>query len=274
MYRFRTVFISDLHLGSPDCQVSYLLNFLETVEAKRIYLVGDVIDLIAMQRRVYLPESHLAVIRRLVALAAEGRQIIYVPGNHDEFMRSFCGQSIAGIQMRLADWHTTADGRHFRVCHGDEFDHVVRCSPLLWLVGNPMHGVLVRLNRWLNHWRRARGKGYWSLAAYIKQRVARARAYIARFEQAALTATERQKADGYICGHIHSAGFRLGREGLYCNDGDWTEHCTALVEDSSGRLSLLHWSEEPRVLAYEPVPAGASGSSPALGSAVATNRVA
>lgn len=252
MHEYRSVFISDLHLGSPDCQVDHLLDFLESVTCERLYLVGDVIDLIAMQRRVFLPQSHLAVVRKLVALASDGVHVTYIPGNHDEFLRSFCGQTIAGIELRRTARHTMADGRVFHLCHGDEFDQVVRCSSLMVLVGSPLHELLLRLNRWTNYWRRLRKKPYWSLAGYIKQRLGKARAFIARFEQAVLAAGERGRVDGTICGHIHSAGFRLGEDRLYCNDGDWVEHCTALVEDHAGRLSLLHWSEQPQVVAHEP----------------------
>ena len=252
MHEYRSVFISDLHLGSPDCQAGHLLDFLGSVTFERLYLVGDVIDLIAMQRRVFLPESHLAVIRKVLELASNGIHVVYIPGNHDEFLRSFSGQSIAGVELRETARHITADGRLFHLCHGDEFDQVVRCSPLMLLVGSPLHEFLVRLNRWTNHWRRMRGKPYWSLAGYIKRRLGKARAFIERFEQAVLTAGAKGPVDGTICGHIHAAGFRLGADRLYCNDGDWVEHCTALVENFAGRLSLIHWSEYPHIVAHEP----------------------
>ena len=253
LYEYRSVFISDLHLGSPDCQVDYLLDFLNSVTFERLYLVGDIIDLIAMQRRVFLPESHLAVIRRVLELAGNGVHVVYIPGNHDEFLRAFCDQNIAGIELRHTVRHTMADGRLFHLCHGDEFDQVVRCSPLMLLVGSPLHELLVRVNRWTNYWRRMRGKPYWSLAGYIKQRLGKAKAFIGRFEQAVLMAGAKGPVDGTICGHIHSAGFRLGENRLYCNDGDWVEHCTALVEDFAGRLSLMHWSEQPHIVAHEPL---------------------
>ncbi|TBW59394.1 UDP-2,3-diacylglucosamine diphosphatase [Marinobacter halodurans] len=252
MHQYRSVFISDVHLGSPDCQADYLLDFLDNVRCETLYLVGDIIDLIAMQRRVHFPVSHQAVIRKLVDLAAGGTRVIYVPGNHDEFLRNFCGQTLAGIDLRHKAVHTTADGRRFVVCHGDQFDQVVRCSPLLLLVGDRAHGVLLRLNRWYNAWRRLRNRPYWSLAAWVKTRVGQARAFIQRFEMAALTAAERGQYDGYICGHIHSAGFRQGTGGLYCNDGDWVEHCTALVEGFDGSLDILHWSERSHIVDSEP----------------------
>ncbi|WP_111495812.1 UDP-2,3-diacylglucosamine diphosphatase [Marinobacter bohaiensis] len=252
MHQYRSVFISDVHLGSADCQAEYLLDFLDNVRCETLYLVGDIIDLIAMQRRVHFPKSHQEVVQRLVRIAADGTRVIYVPGNHDEFLRNFCGQTLAGIQLLHKAVHTTADGRRFVVCHGDQFDQVVRCSPLLLLVGDRAHGLLLRLNRWFNLWRKLRKKPYWSLAAWVKTRIGQAKAFIQRFEMAALTAAERGQYDGYICGHIHSAGFRQGTGGLYCNDGDWVEHCTALVEGFDGSLDILHWSERPHIVESEP----------------------
>lgn len=252
MLHYRSIFISDVHLGTPDCQAEYLLDFLQSVTCDTLYLVGDIVDLIAMQRRVHLPPSHEAVVQTVLGLAGSGTRVVYIPGNHDEFFRSFCGQTMLGVELKLKTVHTTADGRRFLVCHGDQFDQVVRCSPLMLLVGDRAHGLLLRLNRWFNAWRRLQGKPYWSLAAWTKSRIGKARTFIRRFELAALTAAERGHYDGFICGHIHSAGFLRSEDGLYCNDGDWVEHCTALVEDHDGQLSLLHWSEQPEVIATEP----------------------
>lgn len=252
MRQYRSVFISDIHLGTADCQARYLLDFLHNIRCETLYLVGDIVDLIAMQRRPHFPESHRKVIHRLVDLAASGTRVVYIPGNHDEFFRRFCGQTFSGIELKYKAVHATADGRQFLVCHGDQFDQVVRCSPLMLLVGDRAHGLLLRLNRWFNALRRLQGKPYWSLAAWMKSRIGRARTFIRRFELAALTVAEKGHYDGFICGHIHSAGFLRSEDGLYCNDGDWVEHCTALVEQENGRLELLHWSESPSVLAVEP----------------------
>jgi UDP-2,3-diacylglucosamine pyrophosphatase LpxH len=226
MRSYRSVFISDVHLGTADCQADYLLDFLNNVRCQTLYLVGDIIDLIAMQRRAHFPDSHRQVIHKLLALAASGTRVVYIPGNHDEFFRRFCGQSFSGIELQYKAVHTTADGRQFLVCHGDQFDQVVRCSPLMLLVGDRAHGLLLRLNRWFNALR--------------------------RLELAALTAAEKGHYHGFICGHIHSAGFLRSDDGLYCNDGDWVEHCTALVEQDDGKLELLHWSESPAILSREP----------------------
>lgn len=252
MRQYRSVFISDVHLGTADCQAHYLLDFLNNTQCETLYLVGDIVDLIAMQRRAHFPDSHRQVIHRLLELAAAGTRVVYIPGNHDEFFRRFCGQTFSGIELKYKAVHTTADGREFLVCHGDQFDQVVRCSPLMLLVGDRAHGLLLRLNRWFNALRRLQGRPYWSLAAWIKSRIGKARTFIRRFELAALTAAEKGRYHGFICGHIHSAGFLRSEDGLYCNDGDWVEHCTALVERENGQLELLHWSESPVTLCREP----------------------
>ncbi|HCP22173.1 MULTISPECIES: UDP-2,3-diacylglucosamine diphosphatase [Marinobacter] len=252
MRQYRSVFISDVHLGTADCQADYLLDFLNNIQCQTLYLVGDIVDLIAMQRRAHFPDSHRQIIHKLLELAATGTRVVYIPGNHDEFFRRFCGQTFSGIELQYKAVHTTADDRQFLVCHGDQFDQVVRCSPLMLLVGDRAHGLLLRLNRWFNALRRLQGKPYWSLAAWIKSRIGKARTFIRRFELAALTAAEKGHYHGFICGHIHSAGFLRSEEGLYCNDGDWVEHCTALVERENGRLELLHWSESPVTLSQEP----------------------
>lgn len=252
MYHYRTVFISDVHLGSADSQAEQLLDFLQQVVCDTLYLVGDIIDLIAMQRRVHLPPAHHAVVRRILAIAAAGTRVVYVPGNHDDFVRQFCGQTVAGVELQLKTVHHTANGRRFMVCHGDQFDQFMRCSPMMLLVGDRAHGFLLWANRRFNAWRRLRGLPYWSLATWIKSRLGKAQNFIRRFELTALTAAERGHYDGFICGHIHSAGFLRSQDGLYCNDGDWVEHCTALVEDFNGQLMLLHWSDEPKIIAREP----------------------
>lgn len=252
MRQFRSVFISDVHLGTADCQAGYLLDFLNSMQCETLYLVGDIVDLIAMQRRAHFPVLHRQIIHTLLDLAAAGTRVVYVPGNHDSFFRRFCGQSISGIELCRTAVHTTADGRRFLVCHGDQFDQVVRCSPLMLLAGDRAHSLLLWLNRWFNALRRLRGRPYWSLAAWIKSRLGKARTFIRRFELAALGVAEKGCYDGFICGHIHSAGFLRSETALYCNDGDWVEHCTALVEQADGHLELLHWSESRVVLCREP----------------------
>ena len=249
---FRAVFISDVHLGTPACQANHLLDFLNSIETKQLYLVGDIVDLEHMKSRAHFPETHRDVLSVVMQMAKEKTEVIYIPGNHDAFFRQMAGQTICGIKISRNTIHTTADQRRFFVSHGDEFDRVVSLSPFTLLVGDKAHGFMLWVNGWINKIRRLMKLPYWSLAGYVKRNLGKAQHFIGRFEQAALRASCGLNVDGYICGHIHFAAFRKEAEKLYCNDGDWVEHCTALVETFQGELNLIHWSEQPRWIASEP----------------------
>ncbi|MCP5209370.1 MAG: UDP-2,3-diacylglucosamine diphosphatase [Hahellaceae bacterium] len=249
---FRAVFISDVHLGTPACQAQHLLDFLECVSCRTLYLVGDIIDLEHMKSRAHFTDTHHKIISLIMEKARSGTEVIYIPGNHDAFFRQLAGQTISGIKIRKNTLHRTADNRSFHVSHGDEFDHVVQISPLALLVGEKAHDSMLWLNGGVNKLRKAMHLPYWSLAGYIKENLGKAQQFIGRFEQAALQACRSLQVDGYICGHIHYASFNRQSGVLYCNDGDWVEHCTALVETFQGELKLMHWSEQPRWIASEP----------------------
>ncbi len=248
---YRSIFISDVHLGTSECQSHYLLNFLEKVHCENLYLVGDIIDLIGMSKKACFPHSHQKVIEKFIDLAEQGVNVTYVPGNHDALFRRFCGQTIAKIKIQHHALHQTANNRIFYISHGDEFDQLVRCHPALLKIGDKAHAYIMRLNQWLNESRRYLNMPYWSFAAYIKSHTPKAQAFIERFEEAALNRAKHCEVDGYICGHIHSTGFRKQDSQLYCNDGDWVEHCTALVEDESGQMSILHCTETITQLMHE-----------------------
>lgn len=235
----RTVFLSDLHLGSRACEADRLLAFLRTLRMERLVLVGDVVDLWSLRRSVYWPASHHDVLRTILALARGGTEVIYVPGNHDSGFRELCGVELAGIQVHREFVHQAADGRRYLVVHGDAFDGAVRFSGLLRRFGACMYDVMIWLGRGVHAGRRLLGLGRWSLATWVKERVPDARRYVDRFEHAAAHEALRRGLDGVVCGHIHRPGVRELDGILYCNDGDWVEHCTALVEDRSGRLSLV-----------------------------------
>ncbi|ADZ92770.1 UDP-2,3-diacylglucosamine diphosphatase [Marinomonas mediterranea] len=249
---FRAVFISDVHLGTKACQAKHLLDFLNRIEVDSLYLVGDIIDLQEMRKRAHFTHEHQAVIERVLSMAKQGTDVIYIPGNHDAFFRQFTGQRLSGIDIKLNTIHTTADGRRFHVSHGDEFDQMVKISPLMLAIGDKAHGIMLHLNQFTNAVRRFFGLPYWSLAGYIKSHIGKAREFIARFELAAIKSARSQNLDGYICGHIHFANFQMNDGILYCNDGDWVEHCTALTESYSGELSLIHWSDKQSLIAVEP----------------------
>lgn len=236
-----TVFISDLHLGTPDCQAALLSEALRKLAPKKLYLVGDIIDLAAMRKKAVLPQDQQLLIGQFWQMAREGCEIIYIPGNHDAPMRKLCGLKLGKLQIRRKAIHKTRDGRRFLVSHGDEFDGHVKIHPLLLALGDHGHQILLWLNRRYNKLRAWLRMPYRSLAAMIKQRFGSAQRYIARFQEAACTEASRQSLDGYIGGHIHQAGFSHLKGTLYCNDGDWVEHCTTLVETENGALQLIQW---------------------------------
>ncbi len=240
---YRTVWLSDIHLGNKDCHTQYLKQFLLSMECTRLYLVGDIIDVIAMKRRLWCTESHYEILQILQKKAADGTEIIYVPGNHDDVMREYCGGELLNVKLLRKAIHETADGRRLLVVHGDEFDHAVIVRNLYKVIGESAYSFMVFMNRWLARFRRIFGLPYWSLATYIKTHVGEARKTIENFERAAAKFAKEQGLDGIVCGHIHRAAIKEIEGVLYCNDGDWTESCTALTEDASGKLDLLHWTD-------------------------------
>ena len=246
--RLRTVFISDVHLGFKGCRAEFLLDFLRRVECREIYLVGDIVDLWSLQRHFYWPQAHNDVIRTILGKAKHGTRVVYIPGNHDRTFRDHDGLVMGNVEIRREAIHTTADGRRFLVLHGDEFDSIVRASPLLESLGSRAYSGALRLNRYINAIRQRFGYPYWSIAAFLKHKVKNAVKYIANFERALAIEARRREVDGVICGHIHRAEISDIDGITYCNDGDWVESCTALVEDFGGRLSLLRWTETPAVL--------------------------
>ena len=242
--RLRTVFISDLHLGYRGCQAQFLLEFLTQLKTDQLVLVGDIVDLWSLKKCLYWPVLHQAVIRQILTLAREGTKVIYVPGNHDEECRELCGAQVAGIEIRRDFIHETASGKRFLVLHGDDFDAAVTFSAALKGIGEWLYDGMLWLGGGIAWLRRRCGFGYWSLASWVKQQVPDARRYIERFEQAAVHAARKHGLDGVICGHIHRPGIRDVEGIRYCNDGDWVEHCTALVEDRCGELSIIRWAAE------------------------------
>jgi UDP-2,3-diacylglucosamine pyrophosphatase LpxH len=246
--RLRTVFISDVHLGSKGCQAQYLLDFLRRVECDELYLVGDIIDVWALSRSFYWPQAHNDVIRTILGKAKHGTRVVYIPGNHDRPFRDHDGLVMGNLEIRREAVHVAADGKRYLVLHGDEFDSVVRASPMLESIGSSAYDFVLSLNRHLNALRQRFGYPYWSLAAFLKHKVKNAVQYIAGFERAVAAAARSREVDGVICGHIHRAEISDIEGIVYCNDGDWVESCTTLVEDHAGRLSLLRWTEVQSVL--------------------------
>jgi len=245
----RTVFVSDVHLGTPDCKAEYLLDFLRTMRCQRLYLVGDIVDLEALDRQPYWPATHAAVLGQLLRMARAGTEVIYIPGNHDAVMRRFAGRRIGAIRVMRDAIHIGADGRRFRVSHGDEFDPHYGGRRWLYRLGDTSQRLICWANRHLNRWRHRHALPYLPFTIIIKSRIARALAYIQQYEHLVAATARTQGFDGHICGHIHFGGIRKIDGVLYCNDGDWVEHCTALTEDHSGYLELMHWTEQRTCLA-------------------------
>jgi UDP-2,3-diacylglucosamine pyrophosphatase LpxH len=247
--KIRTAFISDLHLGARECQANEIADFLRRVEMEELYLVGDIVDLWSMRRGIYWPASHQEVLRLIVEKARSGTRVVYVPGNHDDMARVMVGSLLAGIEVRNECLHTTRAGKRLLVLHGDVFDGAVRFSPLLKATGCALYTAILFANRPVNFLRMLLGLPRWSLATWLKSRVGNAMTYVTRFEQAAAHAAAARGVDGIVCGHIHRPQMAEIEGILYCNDGDWVEHCTALIEDRNGALSI--W--EHRSEALQPV---------------------
>jgi UDP-2,3-diacylglucosamine pyrophosphatase LpxH len=241
--KVESIFISDVHLGQSGCRATELLAFLAEMDAKNIFVIGDLVDFWAMRRSVCWPQAHQDVLRTLVDRARSGTRVVYIPGNHDEAAREFAGMSICGVEIRRHLVHRTVDGRRLLLLHGDEFDTAVRCGRLRVALGAAFYSVALTLNDLLYRARRMFGLPEWSLTAWLKRSVSDARTYIALFEQAAAQAAAREGCDGIVCGHIHHPASRTIEGVLYLNDGDWVENCTALVETLNGRLSLVRWQD-------------------------------
>ncbi len=239
--QYRAIFISDVHLGTPGCQAQALVEFLKVHDSEVLYLVGDIIDGWQLRRRWYWPQAHNDVVQKLLRKVRKGCRVIYVPGNHDEFARNFMGHHFGGIEVMNEATHVTADGRQFWVIHGDYFDAVVQCAKWLAYLGDNLYELSLRLNRYLNSLRARLGMPYWSLSQYLKHRVKKALNFITAFEEAVANEAKRRGHDGVVCGHIHRAEIRQINGVTYCNDGDWVESLTALVEHMDGRLEIISW---------------------------------
>ena len=242
--RYRTLFISDVHLGTRSSQTAALLDFLRVVDADVIYLVGDIVDFWKVRRGPHWPQSHNDVLQKLLRKVRKGCRIIFIPGNHDEGLRDYCGTSFGGIEIRRDDIHVAANGRRYVVMHGDEFDIVVRYARWLSFLGDRSYEAALSFNNPLNWVRRHLGFGYWSLSAYLKGRVKSAVSFIGEFETALSDVARRRHADGIICGHIHHAANRHIGDVHYLNCGDWVESCTAIYETYDGEFGILRWLDE------------------------------
>ncbi|HYG87372.1 MAG TPA: UDP-2,3-diacylglucosamine diphosphatase [Azospirillum sp.] len=241
--RYRSIWISDVHLGTRGCKAEFLLDFLKHNESDHLYLVGDIVDGWRLKKGWYWPQPHNDVVQKVLRRARKGAKVIYIPGNHDEGARNFLGLAFGGVQVMNEAIHTTADGRRLLVTHGDQFDAVVKYARWLALIGDHAYVMLLHINTVFNWARRKLGFGYWSLSAYLKHKAKTAVEYMGQYEATLAEEARRRGVDGIICGHIHHAEMRDMEGVLYCNDGDWVESCTALVEHANGALEIIRWAE-------------------------------
>ena len=238
---YRTLFLSDVHLGTRGCQAELLLDFLKHNDADTFFLVGDIVDGWRLKSGWYWPQAHNDVVQKLLRRVRKGGRMVYIPGNHDEFMRDYLGLNFGGVEVMDQAIHTTADGRKLLVIHGDQFDIVVRHARWLAFLGDWAYGAALFSNTWFNRVRRSIGLPYWSFSAWAKLKVKNAVNFIGAFETALTEEAARQGADGVVCGHIHHATIRqLGRI-AYVNTGDFVESCTAVAEHADGRLEIVNW---------------------------------
>ena len=250
--RYRALFLSDIHLGTRGCQAEKLLDFLRHHEADTVYLVGDIVDGWALRSSWYWPQSHNDVVQKLLRQARKGARLVYIPGNHDEFLRGYYGTHFGGIEVVESAIHTSADGKRLLVVHGDMFDLVVTQARWLALLGDKAYELALAANRIFNGLRRVFGAPYWSLSKWAKHKVKNAVNFIGAFEKALATEAKKHSADGVICGHIHTPAIHDDFGLRYINCGDWVESCTAVVESHEGELRVIQWAEIGHDRAVQP----------------------
>jgi len=244
---YRSIFISDVHLGTRDCKAEQLNNFLKHNSCDTLYLVGDIIDAWKIQQNKWRwKQSHTNVVRRVLGHAKRGTRVVFIAGNHDEFLRPMIpyGFSFGLVEIHNQIEHIGADGRHYLVVHGDLFDGITRLAPWIAFLGDRAYDIILSLNSKFNWIRHRFGFGYFSLSQYLKARVKKAVDFIFHFERNLATYCKKRGFDGVICGHIHHAEIKLIDGIIYMNDGDWVESCTALVEHHNGHWEIITWTQE------------------------------
>jgi UDP-2,3-diacylglucosamine pyrophosphatase LpxH len=240
---YRSIFISDVHLGMRSCQAAALLDFIKSTEAETIYLVGDIVDFWKVKRGPHWPQAHNDILQKLLRKARKGVRVVFIPGNHDEGLRDYCGMNFGGVEIRRDCIHESPTGKRYLVLHGDEFDVVVRYARWLAILGDRGYDVALAMNIPVNFARRLLGLNHWSLAQFLKLKVKTAVNFIGEFENALATEARRRNVDGLICGHIHHANDRMIDGVHYLNSGDWVESCTAIGERHDGAFEIIRWKE-------------------------------
>ena len=251
----RAIWISDIHLGTSGCKAEYLLDFLKWNESDTLYLVGDIIDGWQLKKGWYWKQSHNDVVQKILRRARKGTRVVYIAGNHDEVVRQFIGMAFGDIEIADDATHHLLDGRRLWITHGDLFDGIIQHAKWLAYLGDSLYTLILKLNNYCNHIRNRFGLSYWSLSQYLKHKVKNAVSFITEFESVLTSEARRRGYDGVLCGHIHKAEIRDIDGILYCNDGDWVESLTAIVETTAGELKIIHWNQRSSRPIAEPIDA-------------------
>ena len=251
-HSYRTIWISDLHIGSTQCQADVLLDFLKYNECEKLYLVGDIIDFWALSKKVYWPRDHNTVIQKILRKARHDTQVVYIPGNHDENIRDYENYVFGDIVVKTSDIHTTVLGKKFLIVHGDEYDTIAKYHKWIAKLGSKGYDLLLDINRWLRAFRRLFGiQSQFSLAAFVKFKVKNAVQFISDYEESIVNTLKDGNLDGVICGHIHHAEIKDIGGFLYVNTGDFVESCSAIVEHFDGNLELVRWQKQEEEVCQE-----------------------
>ena len=253
IFNYRSIWISDFHLGTRGCQSELLLEFIKHTQSEKLYLVGDIIDGWALKNTWYWPQSHNDVVQKILRKARHGTEVFYISGNHDEVMRGFVPVNFGGVSILNQVIHETVDKKKYLVVHGDQFDGIIQCAKWLAMLGSITYDFLIYFNRYINFFRKKLGYEYWSLSNYLKFTVKNAVKFVSEYEKLVCNYAKQFKVEGIICGHIHHANMQIMNGIHYINDGDWVESCTALVEHFDGKLELINWTEKRKELFNETI---------------------
>ncbi len=253
IFNYRSIWISDFHLGTRGCQSELLLEFIKHTQSEKLYLVGDIIDGWALKNTWYWPQSHNDVVQKILRKARHGAEVFYISGNHDEVMRGFVPVNFGGVSILNQVIHETVDKKKYLVVHGDQFDGIIQCAKWLAMLGSITYDFLIYFNRYINFFRKKLGYEYWSLSNYLKFTVKNAVKFVSEYEKLVCNYAKQFKVEGIICGHIHHANMQSMNGIHYINDGDWVESCTALVEHFDGKLELISWTEKRKELFNETI---------------------
>ena len=253
IFNYRSIWISDFHLGTRGCQSELLLEFIKHTQSEKLYLVGDIIDGWALKNTWYWPQSHNDVVQKILRKARHGTEVFYISGNHDEVMRGFIPVNFGGVSILNQVIHETVDKKKYLVVHGDQFDGIIQCAKWLAMLGSITYDFLIYFNRYINFFRKKLGYEYWSLSNYLKFTVKNAVKFVSEYEKLVCNYAKQFKVEGIICGHIHHANMQSMNGIHYINDGDWVESCTALVEHFDGKLELINWTEKRKELFNETI---------------------